>query len=79
MFVWTEDAQAGRRRGQEAATAMYKRELEERAKMLLRLGRSPSFVKARLAANVAWDFPDHRAAHAADVDRIVDALAKRAR
>ncbi len=79
MFVWTEqNHRLPSKAAQEAATAMYRRELEERAALLLRLGRSPAFVKARLADNVAWDFPGpHRAPHAADVDRIVDSLAKR--
>jgi hypothetical protein len=36
--------------------AMYRAELEERAALLHRLGHSKASVKARLLANVGWDF-----------------------
>jgi hypothetical protein len=57
---------------------MYKRELEERAALLFRLGYAAKRAKARLHANVAWDFELHgRPRHAADVDKIVDAVYRR--
>jgi hypothetical protein len=57
---------------------MYRRELEERAALLFRLGYSAARAKARLAGNVAWDFELHgRPRHAADVDKIVDAVFRR--
>jgi hypothetical protein len=43
-------AQRGRRE------AMYRSELEERAALLHRLGRSRDEARARLQANLAWDF-----------------------
>ena len=36
---------------------MYRTELEERAALLQRLGHGKADVRARLAANVGWDFP----------------------
>ena len=58
--------------------AMYRQELEESALLLLRLGRSAKQVKARLTANVAWEFELHaRPKHLAEVDKIVDAAVKR--
>jgi hypothetical protein len=57
---------------------MYRRELEERAALLYRLGYSAQRCKARLAANVAWDFELHgRPRHAAEVDKVVDAVYRR--
>jgi hypothetical protein len=57
---------------------MYRRELEERAALLRRLGFSKDRAAARLRANVSWDFELHgRPRHAADVDRIVDAVYRR--
>jgi hypothetical protein len=57
-FDWMEP-----KRNPEAAKAqkdrratMYRVELEERAALLQRLGRPREDVRARLAANVAWDF-----------------------
>lgn len=82
MFAWTESPRSSAMRKHEAESrdAMYHRELEERAALLLRLGRSPAFVKSRLAGNVDWDFELHaRPSHAADVDKIVDAAARRHR
>ena len=38
--------------------AMYRSELEERAALLQRLGYAKDKARARLAANLAWDFPD---------------------
>ncbi len=57
---------------------MYRRDIEERAALLYRLGYSSKKAKARLAGNVAWDFELHgRPRHAADVDKIVDAVYRR--
>jgi hypothetical protein len=80
MFVWQEPTpdpkQAEARKAKHAA--MYRRELEDHAALLLRLGHRPAFVKSRLAANVAWDFQLHAApTHAQEVDKIVDAVARR--
>ena len=36
--------------------AMYRTELEERAALLSRLGHGKAGVRARLVANIAWDF-----------------------
>jgi hypothetical protein len=57
--------------------AMYRAELEERATLLQRLGRSRAEVRARLAANLDWDFSASAGAGAspigpAAVDAIVD-------
>jgi hypothetical protein len=82
MFIWKESPRgaAARAHDAKAADAMYRRELEDRASLLLRLGRSPAFVKSRLAGNVEWDFDLHpRPSHAADVDKIVDAVVRRHR
>ncbi len=57
---------------------MYRRELEERAALLHRLGYSAKRCKLRLHANVAWDFELHgRPKHAQEVDKIVDAVYRR--
>lgn len=82
MFTWTEipRATATRAHEAEARAAMYRRELEDCAGLLLRLGRAPAFVKARLHANVDWDFElSSRPPHAAEVDKIVDAVVRRQR
>jgi hypothetical protein len=55
--------------------AMYRGELEERAAMLQRLGYDKGRTRARLAANLAWDFPaDARPLDDAALDAIVDRL-----
>ncbi len=36
--------------------AMYRREIEDRAALLYRLGYPKAEARSRLAANVAWDF-----------------------
>ncbi len=77
MFTWDEKpssyrSSAVRRR------EMYRREIEDRAGLLLRLGYRAEAVKARLKKTVDWDFDLHdRPAHAAEVDRIVDDVYKR--
>lgn len=80
MFVW--DETKSDKKHAEARQAkhaeMFRRELEDHASLLLRLGHTPTFVKSRLAANVAWDF-DMSAAptHAGEVDKIVDSVVRR--
>src|SRR3954468_20152042 len=69
MFDWmmTPQRKPHNQRGDE----MYRREMEDRAALLYRLGYSAKLCKARLAANVAWDFELHgRPRHAADIDKI---------
>lgn len=78
MFIWEEKPKTGFRRAKEQRRAMYRKEIEERAALLLRLGYEARDVKARLHKSVDWDFdlqdvPDH----AAEVDRIVDDVFKR--
>ena len=77
MFVW-DDKPGQFKQAAERRRAMYRRELEERAALLLRLGHHAADVKRRLQRSVAWDFelqpsPDH----ANDVDHIVDEVFKR--
>jgi hypothetical protein len=67
-----------RRPNNQRRDEMYRSELEERAAMLFRLGYNIKRAKARLHANIAWDFELHgRPRHAADVDKIVDAVYRR--
>jgi hypothetical protein len=55
--------------------AMYRSELEERAALLQRLGYAKDKARARLAANLAWDFPNGaRPLDDAALDAIVDRL-----
>ena len=55
--------------------AMYRGELEERAALLQRLGYDRGKTRARLAANLAWDFPNGaRPLDDAALDSIVDKL-----
>ena len=55
--------------------AMYRGELEERAAMLQRLGYGKEKTRARLAANLAWDFPNgQRPLDDGALDSIVDRL-----
>jgi hypothetical protein len=76
-FDWLERA-TPRKRHSQAREEMYRRELEERAALLYRLGYSAKRTKARLAANVTWDFELHgRPRHAGEVDKIVDAVFRR--
>ena len=54
---------------------MYRTELEERAALLQRLGYGKDKTRARLAANLAWDFPNgSRPLDSAALDAIVDRL-----
>ena len=60
-------AQRARRAG------MYRTELEERAALLHRLGHSKDHARARLQANLAWDFErGDSPLSAGEVDGIVD-------
>jgi hypothetical protein len=55
--------------------AMYRGELEERAALLHRLGYGKEKTRARLAANLAWDFPSgKRPLDDGALDAIVDRL-----
>ncbi len=78
MFIWEEKPKTGFKRDVEQRRAMYRKEIEDRAGLLLRLGYKARDVKARLRKSVDWDFdlqdvPDH----ASEVDRIVDDVYKR--
>ncbi|MSP61121.1 MAG: hypothetical protein EXR72_12405 [Myxococcales bacterium] len=58
--------------------AMYRRELEERAALLFRLGYAQPRARARLVANVAWDFEIGGGGPAAqEIDAIVEAVYRR--
>jgi acyl-CoA reductase-like NAD-dependent aldehyde dehydrogenase len=52
--------------------AMYRTELEERAALLQRLGYAKDKARARLAANLAWDFDGKSPLDAGALDAIVD-------
>ena len=80
MFSWWE---AKRVPGSpEKREAMFRRELEERAALLHRLGYSAKQAKHRLRANVEWDFELSQKnkvtpKHLGEVDRIVDSVYRR--
>lgn len=77
MFTWDEKP-SSYRHAAERRREMYRREIEERAALLMRLGHPAKSVKTRLKKSVEWDFDLHeRPAHAAEVDRIVDEVYKR--
>ncbi len=78
MFIWEEKPKTNARHAKEQRRAMYRKEIEDRAGLLLRLGYQARDVKSRLRKSVDWDFdlqdaPDH----ASEVDRIVDDVYKR--
>jgi acyl-CoA reductase-like NAD-dependent aldehyde dehydrogenase len=77
MFTWDEKPSAFKR-APERRREMYRREVAERAALLMRLGHKAAAVKTRLARTVAWDF-DLQASpeHAGEVDAIVDDVYKR--
>jgi len=53
--------------------AMYRTELEERAALLQRLGHGKGVARARLEANLRWDFEGREAPiKAADLDAILE-------
>jgi hypothetical protein len=77
-FDWLETPKRKTKADNQRRDEMYRRELEDRAALLFRLGYSSKRAKARLAGNVAWDFELHgRPRHAAEVDKIVDAVYRR--
>jgi hypothetical protein len=77
MFIWDEKPRRSTNTD-ERRRAMYRREVEERAGLLLRLGHKAKDVKARLRKSVDWDFDMHKSPdHATDVDKIVDDVYKR--
>lgn len=77
MFVW-DDKPGQFKQAAERRRAMFRRELEERATLLLRLGHRAADVKQRLKRAVAWDFElQPRPDQVNDVDHIVDDVFKR--
>jgi hypothetical protein len=77
MFTW-DDKPRPFARSRERRQEMYKKELEDRAALLMRLGHSQKDVKARLKKSVDWDFDLHdKPQHAGEVDRIVESVYKR--
>ena len=76
-FDWLEPRRNPERGKVEKARreAMYRGELEERAALLQRLGYDKGRTRARLAANLAWDFPaGARPLDDGALDAIVDRL-----
>jgi hypothetical protein len=74
-FDWMEPRRNPARAAIERARreAMYRSELEERAGLLHRLGNGRDRTRARLLANLAWDFaPGASPLDAAAVDGILD-------
>jgi len=74
-FDWMQPKRnPGRPRIEAAQRAtMYRAEIEERASLLGRLGMARGQARARLLANLAWDFaPAARPLSDADVDGILD-------
>ena len=83
MFVW-DTARPGaltavkKKQLTERRNEMYRRELEDRAGLLFRLGYPAARAKARIRAQVTWDFDLHGAPkHASEIDKIVDAVYRR--
>jgi hypothetical protein len=78
MFDYLDTSKRKTKADSQRRDEMYRRELEDRAALLFRLGYSSKRTKARLHGNVAWDFELHgRPRHAAEVDKIVDAVYRR--
>jgi hypothetical protein len=74
-FDWMEPRRNKNRPPIEAAgrAAMYRAEIEERAALLGRLGHGREQARARLLANLSWDFaPAARPLTEKDVDGILD-------
>lgn len=77
MFTWDEKPSTFTR-APERRRDMYRRELEERASLLMRLGHDAHAVKTRLKKTVAWDFElQANPEHAGAVDAIVEDVYKR--
>jgi len=76
-FDWMEPRRNPDRAKIEASRreTMYRTELEERAALLQRLGYGRDRTRARLAANLAWDFQDSKSPlDAGALDAIVDKI-----
>jgi hypothetical protein len=74
-FDWMQPRRAVGQAGKDKTSreTMYRTELEERAALLHRLGHGKQQTRARLAANLAWDFaPDASPLTPAVLDAIVD-------
>lgn len=75
-FPWYEPVR--RKPNLQRRDEVLKQELEDRAALLHRLGYSKAQAKARLRANVAWDYEMHgKAKHDKEIDKIVDNVFKR--
>lgn len=78
MFAWDDAPSTPRRSTAERRREMYRREITERAGLLMRLGHSAAEVKTRLKKSVDWDFELHDSPeHAGAVDALVDDVYKR--
>jgi hypothetical protein len=78
MFIWDERPTTVFPQATERRRAMYRREIADRAALLMRLGHKSPAVKTRLKKSVDWDFELHKSPeHAREVDRIVDEVFKR--
>lgn len=78
MFIWDDKPSTSYRHASARRKETFKKEIEERAALLMRLGYKAKDVKSRLKKSVDWDFdfskePDH----GSEVDRIVDDVFKR--
>jgi len=76
-FPWLHPARVTR---PERRAEVYRRELEERAALLHRLGYSRSQARARLDANVRWDFEVGGArapVSPSEIEALVDRIYKR--
>ncbi len=73
-FDWMEPRRNPNRPPVEAAgrAAMYRVEIEERAALVGRLGHGREQTRARLLANLEWDFSAARPLSDGDVDGILD-------
>jgi acyl-CoA reductase-like NAD-dependent aldehyde dehydrogenase len=77
MFSW-DDKPTAYKRSAERRHEMFKKEVEDRAALLMRLGHRAADVKQRLKRTVAWDFDlSPRPDQMGEVDRIVDEVYKR--
>jgi hypothetical protein len=73
-FEWLQTPRSGRGRAH-LRESVYLAELRDRAALLYRLRYDRAEAKARLRANVAWDFEMHAAPpFAAKVDGVVDEI-----
>ena len=80
MFDWMTPTRPPRKpiTNSERRGEMLRHDLEERASLLYRLGFSQKRCKARLKANLAWDFELHgQPPPATEIDRVVDAVYRR--